>query len=228
MYSPMRSLYCILFWFCFGSSVYAQSGEIVSVRFRCLSLDAPIRTPLYVQPEGGQGVRIYNNVRTGWINYQGTLPIVFYKDSDAENAPRIPVARYNLPPDNPAPLLLFSRTKSGPAEYDVYSINDSASLSPVGSFRIYNFTERDVAGKIGDQVFRVKPNAYAVTEMPETNSVSVSVKLAEGTNEGVKRLFAATWDYSSKCRYLVFIMPTDDPTRGNIQIRKITDFVSGN
>ena len=98
----------------------------------------------------------------------------------------------------------------------------------VFSFRIYNFTERDVAGKIGDQVFRVKPNAYAVTEMPETNSVSVSVKLAEGTNEGVKRLFAATWDFSSKFRYLVFIMPTDDPTRGNIQIRKITDFVSGN
>ncbi|WP_309383075.1 hypothetical protein [Cerasicoccus frondis] len=224
----MRKLFYILLWGCFSVAGFAQSEQMVSVRFRCLSLDAPIRTPLYVRPEGGEAIRIYNNARTDWIQYSGPLPIVFYKDSEVKGAPRVPVAKFNLNPEVEAPLLLFSRSKSGPAEYDIYSINDSAEFSPVGSFRIYNFTEKDVAGKIGDQVFRVKPNAFAVTKIPETDSVSISVKLAEGTSDGVKRLFAATWNFSSKFRYLVFIMPSDDPTRGNIQIRKITDYVSGN
>ncbi|WOO43276.1 hypothetical protein [Rubellicoccus peritrichatus] len=205
----------------------AQLEDAVNITFRCISLDSPIRVNLYTQLEGGEPIRIYANSRTNWIKYSGPNPIVFYRDSNptGEQNVRVPVGQFAFSKGMDTPLLLFTQSEVK-GHYRITSIDDDLEVAPAGSYRIFNFTQKDIAGIVGSQRFRATPGDSALVRNAEDEAVEVSVRLAENAEDGPERLYAATWTYSPDFRYLIFIVPTGDRTRGNIKIRKITDIVA--
>ncbi|WPJ95843.1 hypothetical protein SH580_20715 [Coraliomargarita algicola] len=212
----------------FGNSLWAQQkGEDIQLKFRALAVNYPLLSGVYLTPTGGEPIRIYSNSRTEWINYNGPNPITFYAQKSAADgaSERIPIASFdaiNAPKD---PLLVFSRKNSEEMNYNIGVVSDNVSDAPSGSYRIFNFTQKQIAGMIDDQRFLLAPKASAFAIISNPKNFEVTVQLAENDQGKAKRLYASTWTFSDNFRYLVFILPTDDRTRGNIDIRLIPDLI---
>ncbi len=204
----------------------AQLNEQINQQFRCLALDAPIREPLYTQPSGGEPLRIYTSSRTKPVFYSGPNPVVFYHETTDEmgQAVRVSVGQFEFTGNLKSPLLLFTKPDKGQA-FRITAMEDSLAKTPVGSYRIFNFTQKDIAGMIGDARFRTRAGGEALTQLDEAGRVPVTVRLAEVAEGGPQRLYSATWNFVPSFRYLVFIIPTSDHTRGNISIRIVSDYI---
>lgn len=228
-FSMRKQFYAVIILYVFSVlGGAAQLEDTISVAFRCLSLGSPIRENLYAQQSGGKPIRIYSNQRTDRIIYNGPNPITFYREVEGEDGQevRVPVGRFKFVEGVSVPLLLFSRVAQDKEFYNITAIDDGLAAAPPGSYRIFNFTKKDIAGIIGSQQFRTAPGNDALIRDTEQKAVDVMVRLAEKAENGPERLYASTWAYSPRFRYLVFIVPTTDRTRGNIKIRKISDRVS--
>lgn len=212
-----------------STPVFAQLGEQVQQKFRCLALDTPVREPLYTQLEGGDPVRIYTSSRTPPIQYSGPNPVVFYRETTNALGQklRVPVGQFTFNGEFEAPLLLFTNPDND-GTFRITAIEDSLENTPVGSYRIFNFTRKDIAGMIGEARFHTNAGGEAILQLEQAGRLPVTVKLAEFAEAGPQRLYSATWDFTPGFRYLVFIIPTNDRTRGNISIRVVTDFIQTN
>ncbi|GHC02696.1 hypothetical protein [Cerasicoccus arenae] len=212
-----------------SSSLLAQyDGPDIQLRFRALALNYPLNSGVYMEAQGGTRLNIYSNSRTDWVNYKGTNPITFYKEVKQGDTPsvRIPIASFDAVQAPENPLLIFSKADAKDPNYRVNAVNDSVESSPAGSYRIFNFTEKQIGGVIDDQRFLLSPKSTAYAQVKNPKDFEVTVQLAESEKGQAKRLYASSWTFSEDFRYLVFILPSDDPTRGNIEIRLIPDLVN--
>lgn len=206
----------------------AEVDDPITLEFRCLALNNPLPGGVYTQPTGGEPIRIYTNAPTDQVQYEGPNPIVFYQDGpkDESGKPvRVPIARYDAADAPAQPLLLFSKPDASNSSYTVQAIDNNLQSAPPGSFRLFNLTEKDIFGVIANQRFRIDAGQSAFTQVSQTGDIEVVVQLAENADGEPKRLYASSWTYSPHFRYLVFIMPSDYRTRGNIAIRLISDLV---
>ncbi|WP_309383220.1 hypothetical protein [Cerasicoccus frondis] len=199
----------------------------VYLKFRALALNYPHNSGIYLAPTGGSPIRIYSNSRTDWVEYSGPNPITFYvDDKNAKNESiRTPIASVDISMAPESPLLVFSKSSAEDKFYNISVIDDSVEISPPGSYRIFNFTTKQIAGMIDDQKFLLSPKTTAYAKVSNPKDFEVTVKLAESANGKAKRLYASTWTFSENFRYLVMIIPSNDRTRGNIDIRLIPDLI---
>lgn len=209
-------------------SAWSQGQDPVTFKFRALALDRPIREGLYTQAEGGEPIYLYTNSKTDMITYVGENPVVFYLETRSETGPatRRKVAQFDVNTAPQSALLLFNRARSGAFEYKVNAINDSEEVAPAGSYRIFNFTDKEIAGMIGEKTFHTPASESALAVIPKSGAFPIFVRLAErGEGGQPELLYSASWRFSSEARYLILIFPDPDPTRGNIKIRKIADLL---
>jgi hypothetical protein len=211
-----------------GGCLFGQTdGSEVQLRFRALALNHPVTSGIFLKPEGGTPLRIYSNSRTDWTSYSGPNPITFYAEVKTEGAPsvRVPIATFDASEAPESPLLIFSKQNAEDRSYRINAVNDSLQHSPAGSYRLFNFTEKQIAGVIDDQRFLLSPRSTAYAQVENPKDFEVTVQLAERDEGQAKRLYASSWTFSENFRYLVFILPSDDRTRGNIDIRLIPDLL---
>lgn len=210
------------------AALIAQGNQPqVNIKFRALAINYPHSSAIYMQPDGGTPMRIYPNSRTGWIDYSGPNPITFYTESlnSKKEKVRTPIGSVNVSNAPKAPLLVFSKSDSDSKQCIINILDDSLETSPVGSYRIFNFTTKQIAGMIDNQKFLLDPKATAYARVANPKDFEVTVKLAETSEGKAKHLYASTWTFSENFRYLVLITPSDDRTRGNIDIRLIPDLI---
>lgn len=222
----MRIITLSIFIFVFAHGLHSQtSSSEINFKFRALALNYPLNRGVYLQPEGGELYRIFSNASTDWIEYRGPNPIQFYSATPKAPGGRTVIGSFDATKAPPDPLLLFSKSDANSTSYRIDAINNSLDSAGPGSYRIFNFTEKTIAGRIDDQKFLLNPRASAFAQVKEQKDFEVTVQLLESVDSKPKRLYASSWTFSENFRYLVFILPSDDRTRGNIQIRLIPDLI---
>jgi hypothetical protein len=103
--------------------------------------------------------------------YEGTMPIVFFEE-EAKPTPenplavnRKPVARISLPPSAEQVLLLFTslpKNSDSSDRYAMISVDLRTTTIPVGHISIFNFTQQNFYGAIGDKIKQGDPGVLEI------------------------------------------------------------------
>jgi len=216
-----------------SASLLFSDEPMIQVSLGAVSLDDEIKD-LKVVSSGQVKVMntVYPNTRNGVFSYRGTKKLTFFREKpavDPDQEPiRIPVAAVELDGKHSRYLLFFAK-KSGDAEaYSVFSIPDSASHFPAGSYRFLNLAPYKVAIRIGDEkkilaekkITDIKGN-FEHGQYYETVMLSLP-------NDGEKPIpaYSGRIHFNKDLRVIMVIYPKEDARAGKIRFVSILDRVA--
>ncbi|WP_309386290.1 hypothetical protein [Cerasicoccus frondis] len=202
----------------------AQDAELLNTEFRCISWQRPIQEELYVK-SGGEYIplKIHNMKRSGEVDYVGANPVVFYRKAKGQDGETIymPAAQVGVSPGVEQPLFFFIQNG---ANYRIACIEDSFSKYPVGSYRFYNLTSKNLKARMGDIVLTLNSQQTSVLPQPFTDNVEYPVAFVINSPEGVEPLYTNKWQHSEHHRYLIMVADSPYSHASPIDFRVITDY----
>ncbi|WOO39723.1 hypothetical protein [Rubellicoccus peritrichatus] len=206
------------------SVVMAAAEENIQAAFSCVSWEKPIKGLVYVRSNGEMvPLRIHNKKRSVEIDYHGSNPIIFYRknpSADAEGDYQ-PIAQVLLRESYEQPLFFFLGKEGA---YSIVTMEDSFESYPTGSYRFYNFTERDLVAKLGDETLSLAPQEAAYLEKPFSSSMEYPVAFVVRDSDGVRPLYTNMWAHAERFRYLILISKSDVRDTGSMSFRILSDY----
>jgi hypothetical protein len=175
---------------------------------------------------------VYPNTRNGVFSYRGSKKLSFFREKPAvgpdQEPIRIPVAEVELDGKHSRYLLFFVK-KSGDVEaYSIFSIPDSASHFPSGSYRFLNLAPYKVAIRIGDEkkilaeknITDIKGN-FEHGQYYET----VMLSLPKDGEEPIPA-YSGRIHFNKDLRVIMVIYPKEGAREGKIHFISILDRVA--
>ncbi|WOO41045.1 hypothetical protein [Rubellicoccus peritrichatus] len=201
----------------------AGAEEQISTSFSCISWDRPIRGEVFVRTnEGMEKMRIHSQRRSALINYIGPNPVVFFQKKEGEGQQEFKeIAQVYLNPLLAQPLLLF--VKEGES-YTIVAIEDSFEAYPVSSYRFYNFTDKKLLAKFGDDHFDLAPQETVLLKDPFTTDTEFPVGFVVRSPDGIHPLYSNMWSHLQKYRYLILISESETRDVGPMKFRILSDY----
>lgn len=216
-----------------AQQVSSEEAETISVRFTCLAWDSVDSRGLNYMTEGEEvGLRISSAFRSPKYEYTGLNPFVIYTKKSAPNGEslKVPVASVSIDPELKDVLLLFVQQRSTEAgesaqsKYTILVMNESLNTFPFGSYRIFNFSERDVGGILGDSKFILPPKSQKVITPSVENHLSMQVHFSKKQDEQWVPEVNTRWNYEENARRIVFISEDTSSRRSKIKIKTISEY----
>ncbi|WP_309386191.1 hypothetical protein [Cerasicoccus frondis] len=140
-----------------------------------------------------------------------------------------PVAQMNLP-SGEGPFLVVLRTefRDGKPYYRSAVIDASIEQHPVGAFRVFNFSARDMAIQLSGQSLLLKALDSTVVDYPEERKAWLKVAVADD-DEGWIKVVSSPRSVSSRTRttfFLTDIPPSEgDPNPKGVSVREFRERV---
>ncbi|GHC05036.1 hypothetical protein [Cerasicoccus arenae] len=220
------SLYSVLLsGFIFPSLACAADAVAnVETTFSCVSWGKPIKDTLYVRSDGEMiPLRVHSMRRSSEVDYHGSNPIVFFrkgKDGQEQDAYQ-PVAQVQLDGSIKKPLFFFAGEGGN---YKIVTLEDSFDKYPTGSYRFYNFTERDLIAKMGDEILQLPPKKTAYLPQPFTGTIEYPIAFVVREPGGIRPLYTNMWTHVGRFRYLIFVSDSDSRDTGSMKFRILSDY----
>ncbi|WP_309397927.1 hypothetical protein [Cerasicoccus maritimus] len=206
----------------------AEHGRSIQTEFTCVSWNKPISSALYVRNgEEMVPLRIHNMQRSQSMEYSGLNPVVFHTKTKNDHGETIykPIAEASIPIGIEKPLLFFVENED---QYQIIALEDSFAQYPNGSYRFYNFTEKDLLAKFGEQTINLKPKKTIFLEQPFNTSKEYPVAFVLRDPDGVKPLYTNKWRHSENFRYLIFVSESGSRDVSPIQFKVLADYPISN
>ncbi|WP_309384383.1 hypothetical protein [Cerasicoccus frondis] len=208
---------------------FGQSDATAGYHYRAISWEGSIKNELY-RREGDHyaPINLYSTARTEPFWHAGGNPITFYsKQTGANNTESYtPAVSANVPDSIKQPLFIFTKNRSqnGGASYKILVLDDSVNTCPPGSYRFMNWTDKNIAGRLGKQTFTIAPKAGKTIDPTSTPDPSLTIQLVELTDPENKRLYASRWVNQANARKLVLMVPREELGRSSVRIKIIADY----
>lgn len=220
------SVFSLLLSVCFCQSLVLATNveQNIQTTFSCVSWDKPIKGTVYVSSDGEMiPLRVHNMRRSKLIDYHGPNPIVFYQKGQGEEGREAyhPIAQVQLDANIKQALLFFVGKEDN---YKIMTLEDSFDAYPTGSYRFYNFTERDLLARLGDFTLQLPPKETAYLERPFPDSVEYPVAFVVRDSDGIRPLYTNMWTHIGRFRYLIFVSNSDSRDTGSMSFRILSDY----
>ncbi len=197
-----------------ASSVSAQDGGSVNLRFRTYSVNQPIKDLRLVTKGGSIKVDVPGGTRSKVMGYRGEKTMVFFKKSEqVDGEPMVPLAKVTLKEGVRNPLLIFIQTRSrekGRLAYQIKVIDDHPKNFPNGSMKFINLTQRTlylIAGQKDELKKSIKPGGMVSHQLPKGFKGNLPVKIAFKTAKGAVPVMHSRVFPNQSVRDLYFIWP---------------------
>ena len=142
------------------------------------------------------------------------------------NGPEIPLdaPKFTIPPTWTRCILLFfhdANNKIFPAR--IIPVNTSNADFPLGHILIYNVSTATVVAKLGTETVKILPGKSASVKPPRSDSGAypVAIDCALPGDKQPTALCRSKWQYESKARQILFIVP--QPEQNDPRIWGILD-----
>lgn len=219
-------LTCALF-----SIAHAQTGETgISLQFSCLEWSEIDTNGLYYQhQEESIQVSMDTAYRSELYDYSGPNPIVFFVDSNGANGQpeRRPVARAQVPEGVERALFLFVE-RPNPGEngeaFEVIVMDESLSAFPMGTYRVFNFSDYEIGGIIGENRFIIPGKNFKTISPKVGDMVDVQIHFSQKVDDQWVPKVNTRWLYRENARNIVFV--TDDPNSRvpRLRVKTVTEY----
>lgn len=204
----------------------AQDAASSGFNYSVISWEGSIKNELYRQ-DGSTYVTInlYSTSRTEWLWHQGREPIILYtKETNQDGSHHyIPAAKAFVPEQIRRALLIVTKDKKTNS-FDILVVNDNTDLCPLGSYRFLNWTDKKIAGKLGDETFVLEPKNAKTIQPDITNDKNLSIQLVELSDSENQRLYHSRWSLQSRTRKLVLLVPRNQQGQSPVRIKIIADY----
>lgn len=199
--------------------------ELITVDFQCLGLGEQFRRMNLYYMDGDEVKNIVMNdlARTRSYEYTGLRNLVFYSDPEIQKA----VTSIKLSITKKKPLLLFLPNEKQESKklYRIVEIEDSASKFGAGTYFFYNLSSRDLAWKVGKEMFKIKSGTreYRTIKIAGEHVPVIGVDISiDGQN---RRVYRSGFKNYPNVRRIVFIRDAVAGESGKVRLQVIEDFV---
>ena len=212
----------IVIAFCGPISAQDTPNPVVKVRFRLMSWDIVISDLNYAQDKKIIPVSMLPNGRSAFFEYQGTGPILFFREvpgpdgkPTAEVAATVPLSDFKE-----RSLLLFFRSPTSPKEYRVQVIDDSDAAIPAGGYHFINMTKLPLKVTCASGEGDVPPGQETtVLGNPADGGQTTSMKVDAVTPTGVIHVYSNQLPFGKTTRTVVFV--SQSPDTGSMELKRL-------
>ncbi len=209
------------------SRIHGQGEQ--PVKFRLVSMHD---IPQFYYDYEGEPQKLFVSAGSFSQLYEAPLDrrIRFYVETtptDSSAPVKVPVAQMNLPSgDGPFLVVLRTEFRNGEPYYRNAIIDASIDSHPVGAFRIFNFSKRDMAVQLSGENLLLKSGESKVVSYPEERKAWLKVAVADD-DEGWIKVVSSPRSVSSRTRttfFLTDIPPSEgDPNPKGVSIREFRE-----
>ncbi|MCB1062032.1 MAG: hypothetical protein KDN20_03800 [Verrucomicrobiae bacterium] len=214
-----------------GASFVAAQEEPGMVKAEILTLgESGVIKDLHFRTIDGIGkLSVYSRGFGPPIQYQGPQEMVFFRPmpnpEKLEGGDFLVVGRVTLPDRASRVLLLFKPRKDTEKEaYQILAIDNDLSRFPEGAYRFVNTSTQNLTGRMGQQLFELKPQAFLIVDASSSVDSFGNVELALYRKEdGVsKRIYSSVWHVKKSRRTTVFLSTSQSRVQ-EIEVKKIVE-----
>ncbi|NNC87190.1 MAG: hypothetical protein HKN82_01880 [Akkermansiaceae bacterium] len=121
-------------------------------------------------------------------------------------------------------ILLVRKGKEYADGFEVIPIDSRVTRFGGGKFLFMNAAKVDIAGKVGDQKFALKPGGHTILEpRAEAGERTFHTSLYFRKDDEAKNFFSSKWPVSDRARGLIFFY--HDPRTQRLRLHTIRDFL---
>lgn len=172
------------YWLGFTFNAWGQEEtESLDIQLRVFSDRRLEGLHLYQERGDSPLLQFFTGSVSPVYRYQGSNPIYFFRkvasptEEDPNAVVRVPVARFEAPPNASAMLLLFFPDRNAPEgteRYVLYGVDEDESAFPFGSVRLINLNNQTFEALIGGRPQSIRPGANPpVAVSPGVTSIGV-------------------------------------------------------
>tara|TARA_R100000027_G_scaffold184_1_gene208 strand:- start:7638 stop:8354 length:717 start_codon:yes stop_codon:yes gene_type:complete len=214
---------------CYSLPSQTHKEDIVQVDFTTLNWEPSVIQDLKFEIDGEvRTLSVYNRGLSIPENYSGPADLKFFREvSNPQTGEmvRVPVAQTRLPDNVDEVLLIFQKNaKSQRESYRVFPIPRNRDQFPPGSYQIINFSDFNISGKIGKEMFSLAKRDSVIIELPAQQAATIEVKFAREEGEGWKLAYSSLWGHKADNRVNIFMLSSEDPINP-IEIRRYKEFI---
>lgn len=166
-----------------------------------------------------EGLHLFS--RSEPIDWSPGFPLIV---KDVESAPEAVPLLIEIPDSVDRPLVILRPSESGPLGLQALVVEDSPASFPWGSFRIFNATARPLDLVTRSQLVKLQPG-WEPTDFSLSGDQNESVVITiEDSNRERRIVYSTIWTAGPDTRRLVFILPSQNPRLGLIELRVIPEF----
>jgi hypothetical protein len=188
-------------------ALYAQDVDQpqTNISMQLLSWSDAIEDLWYVDEKNGKTpVFAVSHTRSLDYKYRGARTLSFYGDEVNEEGLPVSVCDAQIPSALGRYIILLRPRSTG--RYQAIVIPDDRDSFPVGSYKVFNASRFDIACKMNEEKFALKPAGIRVFTPKIEDDLVVGVQVAFRSDEVDWRLgYSTRWGYRENHRVLVFL-----------------------
>lgn len=227
-FNAMRVFLAFIILSSIALSAFGQS-ERPGYHYRVIAWEGSIKNKLYVRDgEEYTPLKIYSTARTPRFWHSGGNPFALYTKSTGANGQDTytPAIQIDVPETIDTPLfILMPKSRDGKAAgYSAIALEDSIESCPLGAYRFINWTDKNIAGRLGPETFSLPPKGEKTIDPSKSPDTNLTIQLIEFTDPENKRLYSSRWVNQPQVRKLVLLIPQNELGRSSVKIKIIADY----
>jgi len=195
---------------------YERSADslVYDIHFKTFSVNR-IDAELLFKGADGEFVPIetWREVYSNFYRYLGPSPMVLYRllppNENGIRKPE-PMAEIELGDHRGRSTLILRQSTDGQSVSGIL-IPSSPDSFPENSFFILNFTEEDIAIKLGNELNKIRSDRYTLIGLDKNRVQDIEILMAKRIRQGKSRLvYSSKWRVSPGVRSIIFLLPREN------------------
>jgi hypothetical protein len=200
-------------------------GTVYKARFRGLAWDSEITDLNIAQGTKVIPLTLLPNGRSGFYDYQGTDPMLFFREVTGTDGKLVAVVSGSIPLSQfkERTLLIFFRKPGGLPEYDVSAVDDSDAAIPPGGYCFINLTNVPLQAKCGASQGNIAAKESATLQGNPVNGGGLTGLQVDAVSpEGrIQHVYSNMLPFGKTNRTLVFVY--QEPDTGAYVVKRIAE-----
>ncbi len=208
--------------------LFVTNPAWADTNYTVMAWKGSIRDHFYIKTSSGyEPLDIYSTRRSDTFRHIGEGPVYLYtKNENTEGEPVfLPAAQVEIPNTFKEPLLLiFEHSNETGLNYTILPVEDSPEVYASGCYRFVNWTDKVIAAKLGEAIFKLEPKHAKTIDSTKENDDGMQIQMVELEDDENRLLYSSRWTKQNHVRKLVLIVPRNEQGRAPIQIKIIADY----